>query len=117
MVKEKRMKFFVLATFFVVGAWTGAAYGEVTVPDNVIVQYGGKGCNADGTPWPSRYSKGANTVYVYDCKQYNRAETIGVKVIERSTRNLEFAVERSVQHGVNRQIDKFERKLNKIFGR
>jgi hypothetical protein len=112
MVKEKRMKFFVLATFFVVGAWTGAAHGSVTIPaDTKIIVVESKTCR------DSVYYKGTNTMYVYDCTSKGRVATATDRVVNRSIDRTARTVERSIQHGIDRQIYEMGRKIDKALGR
>lgn len=111
------MKFFVLATFFVVGLWTGAAYGEITIPSDAKVVYGGKMCQSDGSPADASYRKSTNTLYYYSCDRSGRVVAATDRVINRTIDNTARQVESSVQHGINRQISDLGYKLDKIFGR
>ena len=104
-------KIAVLLTFFVVGLWTGSAYGqtEITMPANAKVEF-----VSDNTCRQPSYRQSINTLYVYSCNQ-NQGMT--GRIFERSTKRLGQQVEQSIQHGVDRQISDLGKKLDKILGR
>lgn len=105
-------KLAVLATFFVVGLWTGAAHGSVTIPaDTKIIVVESKSCR------DSVYYKGTNTMYVYDCTSKGRVATATDRVVNRSIDRTARTVERSIQHGIDRQIYEMGRKIDKALGR
>ena len=105
-------KFAVLATFFVVGLWTGAAYGEVSIPaDTEIRVIQSKTCR------DSVYYSSTNVLYVYDCTSKGRVATATDRVIDRSINRAAGQVERSIQHGIDRQIYEMGRKIDKALGR
>jgi hypothetical protein len=109
------MKFFVLVTFFVVGFWAGGAYGStktITVPvDTTVV-------SVDSSYCEPIYNENTGTLYVPRCWKMKQEKdpTWGERTISRTTDHLGREIENSINNGIDRQIYKVGRKIDKITG-
>ena len=101
-------KIAVLLTFFVVGFLFFGAHAQVNIPAGTEVRVvKSKTCR------DSVYYASTNVLYVYDCSKESATD----RVVNRSISRATGQIERSIQHGIDRQIYEMGRKIDKALGR